>query len=73
MVEVLETMNTQELVDHVKRLDRLYLAADAAFQDWLRESTSVNRRRWWYYRNKYDKAVAEGVRRFGLTDRSGAA
>lgn len=52
-------MTTEQLVARAKRLDRLYLAADAARSVYLAQTTGVNLRRWRYYERRYRQAVAD--------------
>ena len=59
-------MTDQDIVDHVKRLNRLYLAIDDALEEGLRNPTPVNWRRYVFCRERYDNAVIEGARRFGF-------
>ena len=52
-------MNAAALVSRVQRLDRLYLAACDAQDQWIAEPSSVNYRRWVFYQLRYQRLVAE--------------
>lgn len=59
-------MNAAAMVDHVKRLDRLYLAAVDAHDAWLDNASAGNWQRFTTARAAYLDACIGGQRRFGL-------
>lgn len=52
-------MTNAELVERVKKLDRLYLAAEAARDAWLRDPNGVNWRRYRFLLGRYEALVAD--------------
>lgn len=50
-------MTTTELVERVKRLDRLYLAMCDAQDRWIADGSLVNFKRWIFYQRRYKALV----------------
>lgn len=59
------TETTAHLLEHLTRLDRLYLAADAALAAWQTGGNEADRWRYHWRRLAYLRAVAEGERLVG--------
>lgn len=59
-------MSDQAMLDHIRKLDRLHLAAIREHDQWL-DGTTVSRNRFEYFVRRYNAAKLDGQRRFGLT------